>query len=343
MKENSKVSIIILNWNGWRDTVECLQSLSKLAYPNYEVVVVDNGSTDDDREQLKSQISKLKSTTQNLKLIFNNKNLGFAEGNNVAIRQVLKEGRSDFILLLNNDTVVDKDFLSELVAAAQRDEKIGIVGPKVYYYDYQGRKDVIQTTGSTLNLFQERRRPPLRFGGDEADTTVRAEGAYKAKQSTTGSARGSLYWGKFPEVGENPDRAGEVDWVSGACLLIKVAAIEDIGLLDKSYFLFFEDIDWCLRAQRAGYSIFYTPRAVIWHKKGRSFEQNNVSQVYYYTRNLFWFEFKHADRRQLLCFLLNYFAFIFPKYFLGYWLVKRDRDLLKSYTRGIRDGILLKN
>ena len=285
MKKNPKVSIIVLNWNGWKDTIECLKSLNKITYSNYEIIIVDNGSTD---ESVKC-LEKLKK----IKLILNKENLGFAEGNNVAIRRVLKENKSDFILLLNNDTVVEKNFLTKLVKTAQKEKKIGIVGPKIYYHD---KRNVIQSAGSKINL----------------------------------------YLGKFPRVKSEKNTA--VDFVIGACLLIKTEVIRKIGLLDKRYFLLFEDTDWCFRAQKAGYLVLYVPNSTIWHKTSQSVKK--ISEVYYYTRNLFWFEFKHANYFQLACFLLNYFVFIFPKYFFGYLFVKRDFNLWKNYTRGVIDGIL---
>ncbi|MBU2592178.1 glycosyltransferase family 2 protein [Patescibacteria group bacterium] len=287
MKKYPRVSIIVLNWNGWKDTIECLNSLKKIAYPNYEVIVIDNGSTDGSVERLKAKSLKLKA-------VFNNKNLGFAEGNNIAIRRVLKENKSDFVLLLNNDTVVEKNFLTKLVKTTQKEERIGIVGPKIYYFD---KRNVIQSAGSKINL----------------------------------------YLGKFPQI--KSKKTTEVDFVTGACLLIKTEVIKKIGLLDKKFFLIFEDMDWCVRAKKASYLILYVPGSIIWHKTGRSFKKENVSRTYYYTRNLFRFEFKHANHLQLLCFLFSYFVLVFPVYFLGYLFIKRNYDLWKNYVRGVREGV----
>lgn len=299
-----RVSIIILNWNGWRDSVECLKSLNKIAYSNFEVIVIDNGSTDKSVEMIKN--FKRQALRFKLNLIENKENLGFAEGNNVAIRQILKEGDSDFILLLNNDTVVEKGFLAELIKTAQEKKEAGILGPKIYYYNFKGKKNVIQSTGSRINLF----------------------------------------FGNFPAT-ERPDKVDKrpfvkpksVDFVTGACLLIKTEVVRKIGLLDKRFFLVFEDTDWCLRAKKAGYLILYVPRSIIWHKKSKTFQAKNVPQIYYYTRNLFWFEFKHANIFQLTCFLFNYFLFIFPKYFFGYLFIKKNYTLWKDYNRGVIAGI----
>lgn len=119
------VYIIILNWNGKEDTIECIDSVKKIDYPNYKIIIVDNGSVDDSVKIFKKKYPKIK-------IIQNKKNLGYAEGNNVGIRYALRN-KADYILILNNDAIVDKKFLTELVKVAESDEKIGIVGPLVYY------------------------------------------------------------------------------------------------------------------------------------------------------------------------------------------------------------------
>ena len=168
---NPNVSIIILNWNGWKDTIECLESLYQINYPYFNVILLDNGSEDNSIERIKEytegnfhveseffkyskenkpvkifeyteeEIKSLEgienefysiSSNKKLILIKNNKNYGFAEGNNIGMRFILNNLNSDYVLLLNNDTVVDTDFLDELVKVAESEEKIGIVGPKVY-------------------------------------------------------------------------------------------------------------------------------------------------------------------------------------------------------------------
>lgn len=143
-----KVAIIILNWNGLKDTIECLGSLKKITYPNYQIIVVDNGSKGNEADVLQEKYKNY------IKVIRNKENLGFAGGNNVAIREVLKKGKSEHILLLNNDTVVEPNFLDELVKTAESDSKVGIVGGKILYYNdpnkiwYAGGKlDLIRGSG----------------------------------------------------------------------------------------------------------------------------------------------------------------------------------------------------
>ncbi len=126
--KSPKVSIIILNWNGLEDTVECIESLNKITYPNYEVIVVDNASSGNDVEVLRQRFGDY------IYIIENGRNYGFAEGNNIGMRYVLERG-PDYVLLLNNDTTVAPDFLDKLMEVVQGNVRIGIAGPKSYHYD----------------------------------------------------------------------------------------------------------------------------------------------------------------------------------------------------------------
>ncbi|MCE7698463.1 MAG: glycosyltransferase [Methanobacterium paludis] len=189
-----RVAVIILNWNGWEDTIECLESLYQINYPNYQVILVDNASTDDSIQKIKeycqgtlkpqskfytyqTKNKPIKITeysteeseafngacktalpktelhpNKNMILIKNTKNYGFAEGNNIGIRYALRSLNQDYTLLLNNDTVVDKNFLTELVKTAESSAEIGVVGPKIYYYDTNGRTDMASNIGGVVDL-----------------------------------------------------------------------------------------------------------------------------------------------------------------------------------------------
>lgn len=134
---NPKVSIVILNWNGLKDTVECLKSVKRLDYPDYDVIVVDNGSTDGSADVVEKQFPEII-------LLRNENNLGFAGGNNIGMKYAYERG-ANYIWLLNNDTVVAPDSLRLLVAEADSDDKIGLICPVIYYYS---NPDRIQFCGS---------------------------------------------------------------------------------------------------------------------------------------------------------------------------------------------------
>ena len=145
MKNNAmtkpKVAIIILNWNGKKDTVECIESLGRISYENYSMVIVDNASTDGSAAYFKEKYP-------DIAMVENAENLGYAEGNTVGAEFAIKKYGPEYILVLNNDTTVAPDFLDKLVDAASSDDHIGIAGPKVYYYDRPG---IINSAGAKMS------------------------------------------------------------------------------------------------------------------------------------------------------------------------------------------------
>jgi len=256
-----KVSIIILNWNGKKYLKECLDSVFKINYKNYVVYFVDNASSDDSVSFVKQiYASKLKSK---LKIIVNDKNYGFAEGNNIAIKKVLKDKNVKYICLLNNDTKVDNNFLTELIKVAESDKKIGIVGSKIYYMDEPNK---ISFAGGKVNLWTGR---AFHIGDKEID-----KGQY--------------------------DVSKKIDYVTGASMCIKREVLERIGLFPKEFFCYWEDTDLSFRARKADYKLWYVPNSKVWHKVSGS---NNVFQIYYFYRNNVFFMKRNATKIQFLIFI----------------------------------------
>ncbi len=288
-----KVAIVVLNWNGKRLTVECLESLLRIDYRNYEILLVDNGSTDGSQECFRNRFPEVE-------LLENKENLGFAEGSNVGIRRAI-DRQADYILLLNSDTVTHETFLSELVRVAESDPTIGFVGPKVYYYDCHGRRDVIHSAGGRV----------------------------------------SLWIGKCPSIGPREKDAGQyedtkvVGWVAGTCMLARRDAVQRIGLLDPAFFAYMEEIDWCVRGYRAGYKSVFVPTSKIWHKV--SISSGSLLYRYYLTRNLFLFMKKHASKSQYLSFLVYFF---FVQFWISTTkVILRSRHTFPCFLKGVRDGI----
>jgi len=328
------VAVIILNWNGWKDTIECLESIYHINYPNYQVIVVDNNSSDDSIQKISdyawgkievksnffkydstdkpieiinyneeySELAKNSTYNKHLIIIENKKNYGFAEGNNIGIKFAFKNLNPDYILLLNNDTVVDNEFLNILVQEGEKDIKIGLLGPKMYYYD---NPNVIWCIGGKIDWKLAR---GLHIGINQTDI-----GQYTEKKN--------------------------FDYINGSAILIKRKVLEEIGLFDKNFFLYFEETDLALRATKKGYKNSYIPNAKIWHKVSKS--SGGVKKeigLYYITRNRWIFMKKWARGKDLFLFIILQIliSIILPVIMSVYF---KNKKLFPAYYRGFWEGL----
>lgn len=216
-----KVIIVILNYNGANDLPLCLYSLRQIDYPNYKVIVVDNHSEDD-------SVSLIRKKFKEVKLIENKENLGFALGNNIGIKQALKDG-ADYVLILNPDTKVSRSFLKKLVVLAEKEPQAGILGPRICYLQ---RAKIIWFAGGKINWWRGR-----------------------------GEHLG------FEQKNQKEEGPKECDFITGCAMLIKKEVFNKIGFFAPDYFLYYEDLDFCQRAKEAGFKILYCPSALIWHKE----------------------------------------------------------------------------
>lgn len=264
------VYVIVLNWNGKHDTKECLDSLTKLTYSNFKVIVVDNNSSDGSVEFLKGLYPRVE-------FIENDSNLGFAKGNNVGIEYALRS-KAEFIFLLNNDTVVSSDLLDKLVEKAEMNPRIGILGPKIYYYH---QKNKIWFAGGKILYFLGN---TWHLGNRRKDR------------------------GQYSKI-------KDVDYITGCALLIKHDVLEKIGLFDHRYSSYFEDCDLCVRTKREGYRIVCVQNAKMWHKVSASTGGGLTPIKAYYkiqSGNRFFKSYAHPIfyRTTILFFSLIYFFLI---------------------------------
>lgn len=261
-----KVYIIILNWNGFEDTAQCLKSVMELEYDNYKIILVDNGSVD-------GSVEKFNLKFPEIKLIKNENNVGFASASNQGIKYAMEEG-ADYIWLLNNDTVVPRDVLSNLVAACASPQ-IGLASPLIYYYD---SPEIIQFCGSVIDWENK-----------------------KIKRLENLEELAAI------DVKDNLSL-----W--GTALLIQRKVIDDVGYLSEKYFAYHEDEEYCLRVARAGYRSVVVPDARIFHKNSRSTGSNDAPmQVFLRSRNLYflWMDaLKGMERnfriRKYLAYVISY-------------------------------------
>lgn len=226
------VSIIIVNWNGGEVFKQCLKSLYKIDYPNWELIVVDNGSTDGSDSFIKSQV------------IHNNKNVGFAKANNQGYR--LAKGK--YILLLNNDTKVESDFLTRMVEKMEGDRSLGVIQPKILLMDKKGYLD---NAGSYFT----------RIGFLE-------------------------HWGFMQKDGLGFSKEKEIFSAKGACMLIRKEVIKRVGLFDADFVSYFEESDFCWRVWLAGFRVIFYPQVKIYHKLGFTIRRLDVLNLnYHYYKN----------------------------------------------------------
>ena len=283
-----KVAIVILNWNGWKDTLQCLKTINQLSVVSCQlsVIVVDNGSTDNSVKKIKNEKLKMKNDNLKLKIIKNEENLGFAEGNNVGIRYALKQG-VDYVMLLNNDTFVDKYLVDQLVKVMEEDKEIGILGPKIYFaHGFEFHKDRYK---------KEEEGKVIWYAGGE----INWENVYCSHKGVDEVDKGQY------------EKQEETDFISGCCMMVRREVFDKIGFLDKKYFLYLEDVDFCIRAERAKFKIIYTPKAHLWHKNASSSEKpGSKIHQYYQTRNRLYFGFRYAPLRSKLALFRESMKFI---------------------------------
>lgn len=233
------VSIIIINWNGGDVFKNCLKSLYKIDYPNWELIVVDNGSVDGSDGFIKSLGSRVKS-----QVIYNNKNVGFAKANNQGVE--LAKGK--YVLLLNNDTKVEPDFLSKLVEKMERDSSLGVIQPKILLMDKKGYLDNAGSFFTKLGFLD--------------------------------------HWGFMQKDGLEFSQEREIFSAKGACMLIRKKMIEKVGLFDEDFFSYFEESDFCWRVWLSGYKVIFYPQAKIYHKLGFTIKRLDVLNLnYHYYKN----------------------------------------------------------
>ena len=264
-----KVAIVILEYSGTKDTIECLKSINDVFVNDFALltIVVDNAS------EKKFKIDNFKFTNGDLKIIRNEKNLGFSGGNNVGISYAL-ENEATHVVILNNDTIVDVDFINQLLHVADSRENIGIVAPKIYFEKgFEYHKD--------------------RYKKEDLGKIIWYAGGVMDWENALGFHKGvdKVDRGDFGNI-------ETTEFASGCCMMVKREVFEKIGVFDEKYFLYYEDNDFCQKAKNLGYKILFVPDSVTWHKNaGSSGGSGSNLQDYYITRNRMLFGMRYAPIR----------------------------------------------
>lgn len=226
------VDVVVLNWNGWQDTLACLASLQNLDYPHFNVLVVDNGSTD-------GSVEYIKKAMPSVELLQTGANLGFGGGCNAGLRHALARG-ADYIWLINSDATVHPGALSALVRVAEQNPALGAVGSVLFEVDQRDRVQL--WGGGTVNLW----------------------------------------------LGQSQHRlsAGPLDFISGASVLLRRTALEEVGLFDQAtFFMYWEDTDLAFRLRKAGWQLAVADDSRVWHKQSASLGKRSPLLDEYFTRS----------------------------------------------------------
>lgn len=334
-----RVGIVLLNWNGWRDTIECLESLLRMDYGEFQVAVCDQGSTDDSVDRLREWaagtfvpelppapphiaplisppvqkpvalrvISREESAreapvSERVVVIRVGENLGSGGGNNVGIRFFMEQPGFGYVWILNNDIVVERDALSELVKAAATDPVIGAVSGQLL--DYRDPTFLQAAGGGFL---------PLMRGFPIAAKRVATR---RAPQGAT---------------------VAMLDWLAGGNVLSPVEALRRVGPIDESFFVYMEDIEHSLRMKRRGYEFAYAERSRVWHKGGATTGYASPRYDYYMVRNTLLLARRIRPCSLPLVFLYSMYRVVMPKVVRGQWIRLRTtavavRDFVTGRT-----------
>jgi N-acetylglucosaminyl-diphospho-decaprenol L-rhamnosyltransferase len=249
MNSDKELSVVIVNWNTKKFLLDCLEALlASLAAIDAEVFVVDNASTD-------ASVLAVRNRFADITIIENERNLGFAAGNNVALR----EARGEYLLLLNPDTLVTPDAVPILLQVMQSDSELGAVGAQLLYADgsYQASSGFFPNIWSEIPVFKRL--------------------ANRGQQDR----RVSVPWGEVV--------LKDVDWVSGACLMVRRSVVDQVGTLDEDYWLYTEETDWCFMMRGAGWRIATVSDALVVHFEKAASKQRYVETTlhFYLSRIMF--------------------------------------------------------
>jgi GT2 family glycosyltransferase len=292
------VSVIMLNWNGYQVTRECLHSLFAIDHASFNVILVDNGSADNSVAQLTVEFAD-----KPVDFLALDRNYGFTGGNNKGIHFAKEKYDPDYYLLLNNDTIVKPDFLTSMLEMFVVHDDCYAVVPKIYYME-----------------------PPdvLWFAGGRVSNLTGISTAFGINQKDTGEY----------------DKQISTNYMNGCCALICAAAIKSIGVLDDDFFANSEDVDYGLRIIKAGYTIQYSPKSVIYHKVNYSFNKNKGKWLAFYltSRNKVLMQKKHKSKLSFPIFFLV-FSFRWILYLTVKLALTGEYKAMRAIYWGVGDGL----
>lgn len=286
------VSIITINYNGFKDTCELINSLRLFEDHPYEIIVVDNASSNNEAKQLRERYS-------DITVIASDKNLGFAGGNNLGFSQA----KGEYILFINNDITIDQPILRKMVHRMESSAKIGALSPKI---KYEYKKDTIQFAGYTP-------MHPIRISNHIIGYNQKDEGQYNEAHTTP--------------------------FLHGACMFTSKRILKKVGLITEIYFLFYEELDWSLQLQNAGYETWYEPAVYVLHKESMTIKRGSPMRLYYLTRSRLLFTRRNYSFAYKSLALLYQLTIVIPKNIFTF-LIHKQNNMLISFLKASYHGFI---
>lgn len=290
---DNRIAVILLNWNALQDTVECVESLLKSSYSNLIIYTVDNASHNNEANILEEKFPMVKVLPQK-------KNLGFCGGNNVGIKKAIEDG-AEYILILNNDTLVPEDAVGKIIKEFLKMPDAGAVSPVILEYP---AIDKIWFSKAAWDL-------------------SRAQFSLNPDNNTYEEIQGKNNW--------------ESEFACGCCLFTSAKILMEVGMLDERYFAYYDEADWCKRLENHGYKSYVTPKTIIYHKVSKS--TPGLVSVYLMTRNrLLWMKENLSFSQRMKSF--SYLSKEFVWHQCNSWgLVKGEytKQHSRAFLRGRRD------
>ena len=308
---SKNVAIILVNWNSYDLTNETIQSLNQTSYQDYDIICVDNASTD-------TSLTQLQNKHPNIIFLSCEYNTGFTGGNNKGMQYAIEKGYV-YTLLLNNDVVVEKNFLEPLVKTLQENSTIGAAQPLIYFYH---DRELIWNAGTSFNQWTGNTKTIGYNKKDEYQT-------YRQKNTTSSSAY------------------QKIDWITGCAFMIKTEVLKKVGLLYEPFFIYYEDVDLSFRIQEAGYELAYVPSSVIYHIAGMSHKsatktsEGYISPKVHYlnARNHIWLLKKYTKgiyAPTVILYQLVYYISV-----TAYFIIRGRWQKIKALYKGIAEGLKL--
>lgn len=299
-KTSPSVAIILVNWNSYEVSNDCILSLKKIDYPNYTIILVDNGSAD-------GSGMKIQKEHPDIVTILSDKNTGFTGGNNIGFRYSL-ENNFDYSMMLNNDTIVEPDFLSNLMNIIERSETIGAVQPRIHF---DHNRQLLWNGGSYFNKFW-------------GFTYTKGENRSPKKAHLINK---------------------EVDWITGCAFLVRNSVLRKTGMLAENMFIYSEDVDLSFRIHERGYKLMYVADALIYHIAGMSNKSKTkgkegyVNPIVHYLnqRNRIWLLKRYTKWQYVPTALIANFFYVML--IIGYFALRRRFSKVKAMRQAIKDGI----